>query len=162
MMLVRIAALFWVPMHLGMGAVMWASLFLFAGVATYGGQEGFLAYTPLDEWVKVGEDFEGRQVDNPIEQIKQVFDGVLAIGDTLWGLMAFDYNLLEMADPSDGIVYWGVIAIKLIQWGLSLAAVAALAEFIFRSGILQSTAGVAAVVGGGGLAGALTAVGALT
>ena len=114
-----------------------------SGVSTYGGSEGFLAYTPL-AYMTAG-DVQGGQPE--AANFKSLFDFVLRLGDTVWGILAFNYEFLTMVKPADRISYGVVFFLRVIAWLSTLVFGEALAEMVFRSGVLGSTIGTAVVVG---------------
>ena len=147
----------WVAAHIGFSMVQLVLLFLVSDVASYGGALGFLAHTPFKDLVPEAGVVQAVQVDENL--LSRMFDSLVNVGNTLFGMMSFNYGFLTGISSSDGFVYWVLIAIRVGAWVSTLAAGEALAEVIFSSGILQSTIGAALVMGGVGIGGALTALG---
>ena len=126
-----------------------------SGVSTYGGSEGILAYTPLAHMT--AGDVHGGQPE--AANFKSLFDFVLRLGDTIWGILAFNYEFLTLVTPAYGISYRVVFSLRVIAWLSTLVFVMALAEMVFRSGVLKSTIGTAVVVGTLGIVGILAVLG---
>ena len=144
----------WVIAHACMGLVQLAGLYLIGSTASYGGEAGFLAYTPVGSFFGAER---GRLVEGL--DLPGLFQHLIHVGDVIWGLAAFEYDVLDIFDSSDGVVYWIVIIFQVAAWLGSAAAGEAVAEKIFQSGVLQSTVGSALVLGGVGIVGVLGALG---
>ena len=144
----------WVIAHAGMGVVQLVALYLLGSTASYGGEAGFLAHTPVGSFFG-GE--RGRLVEGL--DLPGLFAHLIHMGDVIWGLAAFEYDVLAVFDPSDGVVYWIAIVFRVATWIGTFAAGEAVAEKVFQSGVLQSTVGSALVLGGVGIVGVLGALG---
>ena len=155
MTIVRTLSIF-LAMHAGFGIVQLAVLYFSADIATYGGESGFLEYTPLSALVSNARD--NSQAADPLD-FPGLFGRITSVGDTVYGLLSFDYGIVTDITPADGMVHWVAVFFRLISWFSTAALTLAIAQFIFSSGILQSTAGLAMVIGGVGVTGVLTALG---
>ena len=153
MTIVQTLAIF-VAMHVAFGVVQLAMFYFSSDIVTYGGEAGFLSYTPLRSIVGDGV---GQQAD--LLDVKALFGHIADLGDTVYGLLSFEYEIVTDIAPSDGLVYWVALVFRMVSWFSTLAVTISMAQLIFSSGILQSTAGLALVLGGIGITGALAALG---
>ena len=146
-----------VAMHGGYGLVQLAVLYLGSDIAYYGGDTGFWAYTPVSGFV-TGNDFTGQQTDNVLD-LRAMFGQIINLGDLLYGLLAFNYNVVTDIGSDAGFVYWGVMLIRVVTWLAVIKLTVDVIQFILSSGVLNSTIGLALVVGGAGVTGLLTTLG---
>ena len=152
---------FCTAMHVGFGLAHVVALYFIAGTAWYGGEWGFLYYTPLQDFVAMeAETNSARQVD-PL-QVGRLFHIVKDLGDTINTLFAYDYELLEMIDSDDGMVYWLSVLLLVISWGGISKLGFHIVQLVLSSGILNSTTGVALVLGGVGVGTILSLIGGFT
>ena len=145
-------------MHAGFGLA-GLVLFYFAGdMVAYGGSAAFLAETPL------AAHFEGDNSGWRIQSIldvKGMFDQITSVGDTIFGLAAFEYDVVT--DIQSGtFLYWVVFPFRLFSWGMTIATTLQLARMVFSSGILQSRTGLILVTAGGSITAALAGLGAIS
>ena len=145
-----------VTAHVMMSITQLFLLFLLSGVATYGGDSGFMAYTPLETYVTD----ERGDIVNAIDLPGMLLHFV-RVGNTVFGLVAFEYSFLMDIQSSEGLVFWVVLLIRIATWFSTILAGAALAEIIFKSGLLQSSLGAGLVLGGLGLTAGLGVIGAI-
>ena len=141
-------------MHIGFGLAHLSVEYMGSGTANYGGEAGFLAHTPVRSYFEESP----MRVNDPLA-FRALFNHITDLADTVWGLLAFDYEVLTDVQPSDGAMYWVAQVFRLINWVSAMALVVMIARFIFSSGIMQSTAGLALVVGGVGITGLLAGLG---
>ena len=114
-------------------------LYLFLGeLEGYGGQAGFLAHTPVRHLVDSG----ARLLPN-IFNPAALFGFVVGLGETLVDLVDYNYAMLNIIGPSDGVVYWGIVAFEVFTW-LNVTRVGLLMiGFVISSGIMTSPVGLA-------------------
>ena len=149
--------LLFIGMHGGFGLLQVALLFFLADISSYGGDAGFWAHTPLGEWF-LGDAESTRQVGS-LTFIKGLFDFISNLGDTVYGVLAFNYDMLTKITPSDGVVFYFILVIRLTTWYATWKTGAALIQWILSTGVMQSNIGAALVLGGGASTAALTGLG---
>ena len=142
--------------HAFMGIVQIFALYLLSGVASYGGDAGFLAYTPIGQFF---EESEGRVVE--ALALPSLFAHIVHIGDALFGLASFEYEVLTSITKDDGVWFWLVNFVRVATWVTTAAAGEAVVEKVFQSGLLSSGPGLAIVLGGASVTGVLGIFGAV-
>ena len=148
-------------MHAGFGIAQIAVTYFMGGVAYYGGAAGFLSGTPLSGYFGAGQvDSSGWRVANILD-LKSMFGHLVQLGDTVFGLLSFEYEMLTSVAPADGFVYWVALLFRIITWLATMTVTLALLRLVFSSGILQSQTGLLLVLSGVGGIGALATLGAL-
>ena len=144
-------------MHAGFGLLQVALLYFLADISSYGGDAGFWAHTPLGSWFM--EDAESVSKVGSLTFLKGLFDFISNLGDTIYGVLAFNYDMLTQIQPDDGLVFYFILIIRAITWYATWRTGAALIQWILSTGVMQSNLGAALVLGGGVGTAALGAVG---
>ena len=148
----------WLVAHAGFGLTQLALLYFLGDVASYGGDAGFWAFTPAHAWV-TSDDLSGQQATSLVD-LRGQFAKVTNLGDTVYGLLSFEYGFMNILDTADGLVYWAVILVHMAAWVSTLVATGAAVGFVVSSGIMQSSVGLGLVLGTGAVGGILAAIGA--
>ena len=120
------------------------------------GNSGFLSHTPARHLLRNDYQEEDRPgFDDPIAIIRRLND----LGDTINGLVFFDYPMFDYIDSADGISYNFVVGVRLLGYLVWLWFIWTLVRVIFRSNLLSSPTGLALVLGGGGVFSLLSGLG---
>ena len=145
-----------VAIHLGLGFAQVGANYFGGDVADYGDMS-IVSYTPLERFLDLNN--ESEQVS--LSVFSQMLDWADRIGDTINGLVTFNYGIITSIGTDDGAVYGWAILVRVGTAILSLSLGIALIYFLFDSNILTSSLGLALVGLGLGTASALSATGAL-
>ena len=146
--------------HIGFGLVQLCLLFFLADIPSYGGDSGFFAHTPLKSYFEQDNNTSGQQVDSLID-LAGLFGWITNLGDVVFSLWAFDYDMLNGIGSDEGLVFYVVLLVRLASWLMSFNVGAAFVQTILSSGIMQSPVGAGAVLLGGGALAGITALGGL-
>ena len=144
-------------MHGGFGLLQVALLYFLADISSYGGDAGFWAHTPLSGFFL--EDAESASQVGSLTFLKGLFDFINNLGDLVYGLLAFNYDILTQIQADDGLTFYFILIIRAITWIATWRTGAALIQWILSTGVMQSNVGAALVLGGGAGAAALTGLG---
>ena len=145
-----------VGLHVAFAFTQLGAMYMGSDTAFYGGEHGFFSQTPVGPLL--GNDDADQFEDK--RNIVAIFNYVVGIGDLLWGLVSFEYDVVRVIREEYGLLEWLAAGVRVMSWGLSLWIHAAFVAFIFSSGILNSAAGQIMVLGGGTIYGVLQALGA--
>ena len=99
-------------------------------------------------------DYTANQAGSLLD-LTRLFVEVSKLGDLLFGMVAFEYEMVTSIGSDEGFVYWGVILIRMVSWFSTIMGIGALIALIMSSGIMQSLGG-QLLVGGSLLVGAAT------
>ena len=144
--------------HIGFGFAHLSYAYFAAHVATYGGAYGFLQYTPLQKFVRIDAE---KVRDISLLDFESLFNLANNLGDTITVLTVYNYDILTLVQPDDGFVYWVVLAFRIVTWAFNAKLGFELLKLLFQSGLLQSSMGLALVMGGVGLTALLAGYGAV-
>ena len=154
------ALYFFAAVHVGFGLSQWAIDYFKFGIAWYGGDAGFLRYTPLHAFVVFNPGGADQGNTDPLA-FTHVFEFIRDLGDTVNALFIFNYPFIGMVESSDGLAYWGIILVWVVSWGGTLKVGLETARLLFSSGVLSSGIGIAIVLGGVSATAALGGLGFL-
>ena len=139
MNLVRGLTIFMV-MHVGFGLTALIMAYVYAGQINWGGDAGFFAYSPLQEHFDADAGRVERQLGN-LADIKGIFQRFIDLGDTLWGLMAFEFGIITDFRSDDKLLFWIALLFRAVGWVGTIWTTVGVAQLVFSSGILQSQLG---------------------
>ena len=145
-----------VGVHAAFAFTQLAAMFFGSGIAFYGGDHGLFSQTPLGPLLGDGDSDQFEDKRNIIA----MFDYAVRIGDFLWGMTTFEYDVVRIIREEYGLLEWLAALLRVGSWVLSLLIHWTFLTFVFSSGIMSSTAGQIMVLGGGTIYGVLQAFGA--
>lgn len=128
-----------VVVHLACAVAQNLAVFSLTGAADYG--SGIWAGTPVDGLLSFGR-------LNSYLDLAGIF---FAMGDTLTGLFGLAVFNYSMFDGHSGAALWVITGLRTVMSVASGAVLLTIAQAIFQSGIFQSAAGVALVIGSVGV-----------
>ena len=146
-------------MHMGFGFTQMVVSYFAGDVADYGAA-GWVSHTPIGTFIDLDRGPMQDQAADPAAP-KKILDFVNNLGDGINGLLSFDYGFLSDIQPDDGFVYMIVVAFRIISTLFSIGLAVALIYFLFDSGLLTSTLGLAAVGLGAAVTTATSIIGAV-